>query len=890
MKIHLFTIEEAIQSLGGNLAGLSHAEAQRRLKEYGPNRVEEIAGEPMLLRFFKEFTHFFALILWVAAGLCFVSELYEQGQGSSKIGFVIIGVILVNGIFTFWQERRVEKTLAALKNLLPHQAQVLREGTVMALPVEQLVPGDVLLLESGDNIPADCRLIEGYSVRVNNASVTGESLPQAREAAPCERSDDVIHARNILLAGTALVTGQARAIVFATGARTEFGTIASLLQTGAEPPSPLKMEMARLSKVVALLSIAIGIVFFLVGWVIGVPVWKAFTFAVGIIVAMVPEGLLATLTLSLVLATQRMAKRNVLIRYLPSVETLGSTTVICTDKTGTLTQNRMTVQRIFLAGDNQVRKVQELSQAAMEAHPHFFYTAFFCQDLRNGESNGTETMLGDPMEIALVDMAQKFLPERPFFQKLHEIPFDADRLRLSTVHALPDGPHLFCKGAPEALMPLCSRILVDGEEQDFTEAQRQQVRNIQDAMGEQGLRVLALAHRRLEEGWQNSDPEQGMAFAGLTGLEDPPRPEVPEAIRRCGEAGIRVIMVTGDHPRTATAIAREIGMIKTDKVVVMTGENMRLISDTELMLALDEKEVIFARIAADQKRRIVEVLKQKGHVVAVTGDGVNDAPALKIAHIGIAMGVAGTDVAKEAADMVLLDDNFASIVNAIEEGRAVYENIRKFLTYILSHNVPELVPYLIFSLFKVPLALTPIQILTIDMGTDSLTALGLGAEKPDPQVMKKPPRSKEDRLFDWRLAVRAYLFLGLFEALAAMSAFFFVLYGAGWEYSQDLVADHPVYIAATTACLSAVIVMQVVNVYLCRSATRSVFTMGLFTNRLLVWGVIFEIALILLIVYTPVGNFLIGTTPIPVDVWLFVVPFAFCMLLLDELRKKLILR
>ena len=346
-------------------------------------------------------------------------------------------------------------------------------------------------------------------------------------------------------------------------------------------------------------------------------------------------------------------------------------------------------------------------------------------------------------------------------------------------------------------------------------------------MAHQGLRVLAFACRKLAVGYDRERLEQDLVFAGLAGLEDPPRPEVPEALRKCQEAGIKVIMVTGDHPRTAAAIAREIGLVKSDNPTIITGEQLRRFSVIQLQLALDAQEVIFARVVADQKMRIVEALKKKRQIVAVTGDGVNDAPALKAAHIGIAMGIAGTDVAKEAADMVLLDDNFASIVNAVEEGRAVFENIRKFLTYVLVHNVAELIPYLGFLLFKIPLALTPIQALSIDMGSDTLTALGLGVERPDPQIMRRPPRPQGERLMNWPLAFRAYLFLGLIEAAAAMAAFFFVLNGAGWKYGQNLAAQDPVYLQATTACLSAIIVMQIVNVFLCRSATRSVFSTGL---------------------------------------------------------------
>ena len=618
------------------------------------------------------------------------------------------------------------------------------------------------------------------------------------------------------------------------------------------------------------------------------PFWKDFIFAIGIIVAMVPEGLLPTLTLSLVLATQRMARRNVLIRYLPSVEALGSTTVICTDKTGTLTQNRMSVKLCFLGGAPYSPAAIESGHRLAESYRSFFLTAELCHDLRETQKRGNESFLGDPMEVALVEMGVRALGGPSAYPRLDEIPFDADRMRLSTVHATPEGATLYCKGAVESVLPLCSRILLDGEAHPIDRGLHEQIVAAEERMAEQGLRVLALAYRLLNAGVERERLEQDLVFAGLVGLEDPPRPEVPDALRTCREAGIRVIMVTGDHPRTAKAIAREIGLVRTDNPTVVTGDQMRTLSDTQLMLTLDTPEIIFARVSADQKGRIVEALKNKNQIVAVTGDGVNDAPALKSAHIGIAMGIAGTDVAKEAADMVLLDDNFASIVNAIEEGRAVYENIRKFLTYVLVHNVAELVPYLGFVLFKIPLALTPIQALAIDMGTDSLTALGLGVERPAPRVMQRPPRPRDERLMNWQLALRAYLFLGPIEAAAAMAAFFFVLYAAGWTYGEDLSPHDPLYLQATTACLTAIIVMQIVNVFLCRSASRSLLATGLLGNRLIIWGVILEVAMVLLIDYTPWGNLLLGTSPLAGAVWLFIVPFAAGLLVLEELRKWLV--
>jgi len=886
VRIHQLSVLEAVASLNSALTGLSSFEVDRRLREFGLNEVEKVAAVPWWLRFLKEFTTFFSLLLWVAAGLAFFSGWNAPGEGMAKIGYAIVIVILVSGLFSFWQEYRVEQTLAALRRLLPQQAQVLRDGKVMRVPAAQLVPGDIVLLEQGDNVPADCRLIEAFSVRVNNAAVTGESLPKAREAG-ASKADSLIDARNILLAGTSMVTGQAKAVVFATGMHTEFGKIAHLTQTAGEELSPLRKEIAHLARLTAMLSVLISLLFFSLGWMIGIPLWKDFIFAIGIIVAMVPEGLLPTLTLALVLATQRMAKRNVLVRYLPSVETLGSTTVICTDKTGTLTQNRMTVQRLYLGGELYSPSDAELKPGLADLHRPFFLTAWTCHEVKETVSQGMPAFLGDPMEVALLEMAQHFVSHLPVYPRLDEIPFDADRMRMSTVHQGPEGPALYCKGAPESVLPLCRHILGDGKAEPLSDEAKASIVLAQNAMAQQGLRVLAFAYRNLAMGYDRERLEEDMVFTGLVGLEDPPRSDVPQALRRCQEAGIKVIMVTGDHPWTAAAIAREIGLVKSDNPTIITGEQLARFSVIQLQLALDTEEVIFARVVAAQKMLIVEALRQKKQIVAVTGDGVNDAPALKAADIGIAMGIAGTDVAKEAADMVLLDDNFASIVTAVEEGRAVFQNIRKFLTYVLVHNVAELIPYLGFLLFKIPLALTPVQALSVDMGSDTLTALGLGIERPDPQIMRGPPRPQGERLMNWPLAFRAYLFLGLIEAAGAMAAFFFVLNGAGWNYGEKLAATDPVYLQATTACLSAIIAMQIVNVFLCRSATRSVFSTGLLGNALIIVGVISEIAFLLLISDTPLGNSLFGTAPVGEKVWAVIIPFALGMFILEELRKWL---
>lgn len=883
MKIHHLTVADAFASLKSGTAGLSEAEAQRRLTEFGKNEVEEVAHEALLLTFAREFGHFFAIILWVAAGLAFFAEWREPGQGMATLGFAIIGVIVINGLFSFWQAYRAERALATLKRLLPNETKVVRSGLVRQVLAVELVPGDVILLEAGDILPADCRLVEAFGVRVNNATVTGESLPASRDAGPSNEAEPM-HSRNTLLAGTSLVSGEARALVFATGSHSAFGKIAQLTQATSDTISPLQLEIVRISRVVGGLALALGMIFFFIGQEIGLPFWATFIFAIGIIVANVPEGLLPTVTLALAMGSQRMAKRNALIRHLPAVEALGCTTVICTDKTGTLTQNSMLAKRLFIDGRIFETNPDQLA-TLIEPHRRFFEVAALCHDLKATRTVTGPGWYGDPMEIAIIQFASDALSALPVCQRVNEIPFDSQRKRLSTVHAMPGGQMLYCKGAPEVVISRCTRAAKDGGTVELSSALAATFQTAAEAMAAEGLRVLAFAWREWPGTSELTDPETEMTLAGLIGLEDPPRPEVAEALQKCREAGIKVIMVTGDHPHTAMAIGREIGLVRSAEPVVITGEQLGHLSDIQLQIALDAPEIIFARVLAEQKMRIVVALKRKREIVAVTGDGVNDAPALRKADVGIAMGRSGTDVARAAADMVLLDDNFASIVAAIEEGRSVFSNIRNFLTYILTSNVPELIPYLAFVVFRIPLPLTIIQILAVDLGTDMLPALGLGAEKPAPDIMKSPPRSRADRLLNWSLLVRSYLFLGLMQAAAAMSAYGFVLRRGGWHFGQALAAQDPLYRQATTACLSAIVVMQMANVFLCRSEREPMLARGLFSNKLILAGISTEITIIALIDYTPWGNALFGTAPVPASVWLVCIAFAVAMLVTEETRK-----
>jgi sodium/potassium-transporting ATPase subunit alpha len=884
MKINSLSRGDVLRSLGSSEDGLPEDEARRRLSEFGLNEIREVRKKPLIFGLLGQFTHFLAVLLWMAALMSFLSECLHPGEGMLTLGIAIVAVIFINAVFTFIQEYRAEKAVGALKKLLPFRVKLVRDGKEKEIYAREVVPGDIILLAEGDRIPADARLLEASGLKVNNAPLTGESVTVARNHGEC--SGELIESTNIVFAGTTVVSGSGKAAVYATGMATEFGRIAHL--TSAVDPgfSPLQKEIVKTTRLIAAIAAVIGIFFFLLGFVIGRDFWNNFIFAIGITVALIPEGLLPTVTLALAMGSQRMAGRNAIIKTLTSVETLGCVTVICTDKTGTLTQNRMSVTKTWF---NEV--IADECRLRAEDAFDLLMIAYHCNNahLRDGE------FCGDPTEVALLKSARERIGDLKG-ERLFEIPFDPERKRMSTVNDIGGKTFVFTKGAPESLLPRCSHFLLNGKTVPLDDHFREKTAEACHAMMDMGLRVLSFAYREVEPGRSpeavralkdaGADViESDMVFAGLIGLEDPPRPEVANAIGKCEEAGIRVIMITGDGSRTAVAIAREIGLVKGEPAVV-EGYEFNRMGDNALREKLKEKEVIFARMTPKHKMRVVSILKEEGEIVAVTGDGVNDAPALRKADIGIAMGISGTDVAKEASDMILLDDNFATLVDAVEEGRGVFENIKKFITYIFSSNIPEAVPYLSYILLRIPLPLTIIQILAVDLGTDMLPALALGAEKPTPGVMKQPPRSPEERLLSVPLLLKAYLFLGPIEAAACMFGFLWVLFQGGWKWDVMLPSNDVLYMQATTACLTAIIVTQIANVFACRSSRESVFTLGLFTNRLIFAGIAFEILLQVFIVYHPWGNEIFATRPIPLSVWAVLVPFAVLLFFSEELRKR----
>lgn len=865
MKIQTLSHDEVFATLFSGPRGISVEEAGRRLAEYGPNEIREMHVRSLLSRLSAQFTHFLALLLWFAAALCFLSEYLHPGEGLVRLGVAILAVIFINALFTFIQEYRTEKAIEELRKLLPFRVTVVRDGLEAGIDAREIVPGDLIILREGDKVPVDGRVVLSNRLTVNNAPLTGESDSRVLTAAPFE--GEMLESHNLAFAGTLVVSGSGTVVAYATGMATEFGKIAHITGRVVEEVSPLQQEITRVTRVVAAIAVAGGACFFALGGMFGKGFWDNFLFAIGIIIALVPEGLLPTVTLSLAMASQRMARRNALVKSLNAVEALGSVDMICTDKTGTLTQNRMTTKNLW-SPDNGLMACT---------------VALLC----NNASPSAGEVRGDPTETALYRYAVERVAVSG--ERLDEVPFDAERKRMATLHRIDGRLLALVKGAGESVLPLCTALSGAGSTVPLDRATAGELAERQRTMAAGGLRVIALAYKELDAIPEGELREDGLTFAGFMGLEDPPRPEVAQALEQCRSAGIRVIMITGDAGPTAAAIAREIGLITGDPVII-EGRECAAMPDHVMRQELKKDNLIFARMSPQNKMHVVSLLIEQGHRVAVTGDGVNDAPALKKAHVGIAMGLSGTSVAREAADIVLLDDNFASIVHAIEEGRAVFENIRNFITYIFASNIPEMIPYVAYILFGIPLPLTIMQILAVDLGTDLVPALALGSERPSSEIMQRPPRSKTERLLTAGVVTRAYLFLGLFEALAGMCAYFYVMHRGGWSWPQTLAPSSVLYLQATTACLAGIVATQIANVFTCRSPVLSIVSLGFLSNRLVLTGIATELALAGFIIYTPLGNTIFGCSPIGLSVWLLLVPFALLLLVADESRKCIVRR
>jgi len=894
--------------------GLTAAQAAERIRRYGPNAIREIRGKPPVFKFLAHFTHLMAILLWVGGGVALVAQLPQLAVAIWMVNFI-------NGGFAYWQEFKAEKATEALKRLLPTFARVLRAAVELRIPAEELVPGDVVLIAEGDRISADARLVLDSELRIDQSTLSGEAHPVRKTSGAVLEKMARPEIPNLIFAGTAVTAGTGRAVVFATGMRTEFGKIAHLTQSVGEQLSPLQKEMARVTKIVSILATSIGVAFLVLGVTLaGVGLVEGFISSLGMIVAFIPEGMPPMVTLAMAMGVQRMARRGALIKRLSSVETLGCATVICTDKTGTLTQNEMTVRELWLPG-SRLRvtgvgydgrgKIEPVDPSRRPAEGdglrRLLISAGLCNNARllpPDDEHPKGLILGDPTEAAMRVAARKggidLEAEVRRTPRLRELPFDSRRKRMSTVHRAEQGRVVHVKGAPQEVLALCTHMRANGQVTPLSPSLRQGIVDANDQYARNGLRVLAVATRDLpaapasETVSMSSSPdgiERDLTFLGLMAMMDPPRPEVTAAVEKCHAAGIRIIMITGDYGLTAESIARRIGILRTPHPRIVTGGELDTLDGPALKEAL-RQEVIFARVSPEHKLRVVSALKEMGEIVAVTGDGVNDAPALKKADIGVAMGIAGTDVAREAADMILTDDNFASIINAVEEGRAVYANIRKFAMYVFNSNLAEAMPFMvmIFSGGRVPLALTVMQILAIDLGTDMFPAIGLGAEAPEAGVMERPPRDQKEPLLNARVLGLALLWYGVIESIASMSAYLLVNWQFGWPAVPLAAAGTEVYRMASSITLAGVVATQVGSVFDCRTDKVSVFRIGFTSNRLVLVGIALELLLLVALVYTPFLHEVFNTAPLALEHWLYVFAWTPVIFLLDELRKAILRR
>lgn len=852
------TLSELFSVYTTSEEGISDEEAERRQRQYGLNTLPKIATISLYNRLASQFTHFFALLLWAAAAISFAIAWIDPASNMLPIGWAIVIVIVLNGAFGFYQEFRTEKSLEALRSMLPLKVRVHRGGIERIVMAEELVPGDIVLLSEGDKVPADIYVIRAFDVWVNESTLTGESEPV---------SADVLgsgHTKSLLYSGTYIVKGEARGVVYATGKESRYGTIAALTQSVESGEGHLHKEIAHISKIIAFTSFVIAAGLIVIGGAGGFELWKTFLFALGVLVALIPEGLLPTVTLALAFGAQRMASKGFLVNGLSVIENLGAVSVIATDKTGTITQNKMEVTAWKEEGS------EEPSSLLLDA-------ALLCN--RADEQNG------DPVERALLTFASGYtdvVHRRSELPMLSDYPFDYHLKRMSTIHKGEDGFLLYCKGAPEVILGLCDEVMTSEGKHKIDDMMHQKLMEQHDALASSGYRVIAFAVREFDLlPSSRQDAENALQFIGFIAMVDPLREDIEEAVRLCHKAGIRVLMLTGDHPITAATIGMKAGIIASETEVT-NGEYLEKLPPSAIKRLLRHNHV-FARVSPEQKLFLVTLLKEMGDTVAVTGDGVNDAPALKRADVGIAMG-SGTDVAKQSADAVLMDDHFATIVKGIEEGRAVYENIRRFITYMLSSNLPEAVPYVLFFWIGLPLALPVLLVLAIDLGTDIMPGLALGLEAPHQGLMKQRPRSRKERILTAGVYFRAFGFLGLISAILSMGLFWVYLKSHGWS-GGALDWNDPLYLQATTLTFSAIVFAQIANGLSCRSTRESLFTIGWWNNRYYWGGVGVELGvLVLLIFVTPLSE-TFGTAAFDPIYWWAVVAVTVIVLVAEEGRK-----
>jgi Ca2+-transporting ATPase len=879
---HTLSRDELTELLKTSVNGLTSQEAKSRLLKFGQNQLKASKKISPLRIFLSQFKSFLILILIMASGVSSI-----LGHFLETVAILLI--VVMAAALGFIQEYRAERALEALKKMAALLALVVRDNQQQEIRAQELVPGDLILLTAGDKTPADCRLIEAINLKIEEAALTGESAPVEKFSQPIQDTEVSLPERkNMGYMGTTVTYGKAKAIVVATGMQTEFGKIAGMLAEIEEKRTPLQVAVDKLGKWLGVLTLAVCILVAFLGILRGHKILEMFVWGVSLAVAAVPESLPAVITACLALGVRRMVRRNALIRRLPAVETLGCVSVICSDKTGTLTQDEMTVCKIYF--DHKLIEVTGAGYASKgellfngralnpqdERHLSLLIKGYYlCNDSSIiDDKDGKQKIKGDPTEVALKVLALKaglkineISLEEP---RIDEISFSSERKRMTTIHKSSSGIFAYSKGAPEIILEDCNYIYRDGQEIKLESKDKEYILEKTKDLAKDALRVLSLSYRSLSSSYQKEQAEKEMVFLGLVGIMDPPRPEAKKAILACQSAGIKPIMITGDHKLTAEAVAKELGILKANESI-LTGKELESIKDEEF-LPLVENITVYARVEPVHKMRIVDALSSRGHIVAMTGDGVNDAPALKKADIGVAMGITGTDVSKEASDMILIDDNFASIVRAVEEGRTIFANIRKFLVYLLTDNLGAILVYVVALLKGLPLPLTALQILFINLIMDGPKAISLGLEPPEPDIMKRPPRNPNENILN-----RPSLFYIFTVGFLIMAVTFGIF---NWSLK-----DGKPY--AMTMFFAGLIIVRTFNAFNCRSITVSLFKLGLFTNRWLLAAAAVTVLTSLPIIYVPSMQKIFKTVPLSLNDWTLLILVSSTTLIFVEIIKYL---
>jgi len=892
--------EEVLEKFSAGKGGLTSKEAEQRLKKNGLNAVQKKQNWSWFTIVLSQLNDALVWILLVAGFLALIFGEYRDTT-------IILLIVFINATIGFFQEYRAEKILENIRRLASDKAIVLRDGKKIEIDARFLIPGDIIYLSSGDTVPADGYLLEGYDVYANEFIFTGESKPKKKKTGAIQGENMTIaDIPNTVFMGSSLTRGQAVAIVAETGMNTGLGRIAHLVSEVKEDETPLQKQMRVLGRDVSILAVSIGILVMIAGYYYHASWYDNFLFALALAVSVVPEGLPAAISVALSLGMKKLLKYNVLAKKLNAVETLASVNIICTDKTGTITRNELMVTNIIAGDDEFIIDGQGyepkgsfcqfgriVNQKKFPILEKIMRIANLCNDAALVEKNGAFSITGDPTEGALLVAAKKYDQNSNLVyeneEKINEIPFSSEKMRMSVVYknSISNTINSYVKGSPDVLLNLCTQKQVGENIVPFTEAEKQKVKNSYDTMSKQALRVLAFAERNVKdiaESEITNEADKNLVWIGMMGMIDPPRIDVHKAIDDCINSGIKVVMITGDYEVTAEAIAKKVGLLRSVNAEVVNGKTLNQLTDEQLISKINEKEVVFARITPEQKLRIATALKRNGAVIAMTGDGVNDAPALKMADIGVAMGIIGTDVAKESSDMILLDDNFTSIVRVVKEGRTIYQNLKKFVYYVFTSNVSEFFTVVIGVLLQIPAPIAAIQILAIDLGTDIFPSFSLGFEPPEPNIMKRKPFNVKEKIIDasgiWRL-----IRVGLIMAVGAVIAFILSMKRGGWDFGNKIDPNSVLYIRSTSVAYAVLAMTQMANLLQARSETLSVFTIGFFRNKFVLGAIFLSTGMLFLFMYVPLLQKYLHMMPITWKDWIAVMVTMVAVFIFEEGRK-----